>query len=131
MSWGSRLRDAFLVDFCSASTVERPLGDKALPPCVYESNKYEDVFTGLIKAGEDLGWHLLSADREHGNLALQRPWGLTTWGDTISINLLPIDRHSVRVDATSIARGEFFAWGRHARNIRRYFSDLDARVRLN
>ena len=130
MSWGSRLRDTFLVNFCSASTVARPLGDKALPPCVYES-EYEEVFTGLIKACEDLGWHLLSADREHGNLSLQRPWGLTTWGDTISVNLQPIDRHSVRVDATSIARGEFFDWGRHARNIRRYFSDLDARVQPN
>ena len=128
MSWGSRLRDAFLVNYCSASTVERRFGDEALGPCVYQS-EYEEVFTGHIKASEDLGWHLLSADREQGCLSLQRPWGLTTWGDTISINLRPIDGDTVRVDATSIARGEFFDWGRHTRNIRRYFSDLDTRVR--
>ena len=130
MSLGSRLRDAFLVNFCAASTVEGAFGDKALPPCVYQA-EYQEVFTGLIKASEDLGWHLLSADREQGRLSLQRPWGLTTWGDTISINLRPIDRHSVRVDATSFAKGEFFDWGRHSRNIRRYFSDLDTRVRPN
>ena len=128
MSLGSALKTAFLANRSSASTTGGEPEHKGLPARVYQAD-YEDVFAGAIKASDDLGWHLICADRRRGDIAIQRPWGLTTWGDKISISLRAIGEHTVRVDACSYTAGELFDWGRHARNIRHYLLDLDTQVR--
>ena len=128
MSLGSVLKDVFLTNRSFASTIRLRPKNKSLPARIYQAD-YEAVFTGAIKASDDLGWHLVCANRTRGDIAAQRPWGLTTWGDRISISLQPIDEHKVRVDACSYAAGEFFDWGRHARNIRHYMMDLDTQLR--
>ena len=130
MSLGSVLKTALLDHRSCASTIgQRPKG-KGLPARVYQAD-YETVFAGAIKAIEDLGWRVVCASRTRGDLDVQRPWGLTTWGDSISITLRPIDNCRVRVDASSYTPGELYDWGRHARNVRHYLLDLDSRVRPN
>jgi len=128
MSLGSVLKDVFLANRSFASTIGLKPKSKGLPARIYQAD-YETVFAGAIKASDDLGWHLVCADRNRGDIAAQRPWGLTTWGDRISINLRLINSRTVRVDACSYAAGELFDWGRHARNIRHYMMDLDTQVR--
>ena len=128
MSLGSVLKDVFLANRSFASTIGLKPKSKGLPARIYQAD-YETVFAGAIKASDDLGWHLVCADRMRGDIAAQRPWGLTTWGDRISINLRLINSRTVRVDACSYAAGELFDWGRHARNIRHYMMDLDTQVR--
>ena len=128
MSLGSVLKGVFLANRSFASTIGLKPKSKGLPSRVYQAD-YEVVFAGAIKASDDLGWQLVCADRSRGDIAAQRPWGLTTWGDRISINLRLINSRTVRVDACSYAAGELFDWGRHARNIRHYMTDLDTHVR--
>ena len=132
MSLGSALKTAFLGHRSSASTIGQRPESKGMPARVYQAD-YEAVFAGAIKAIEDLGWRVVCASRTRGDLDVQRPWGLTTWGDNISITLRPIDKCKVRVDASSYAAigGEFFDWGRHARNVRHYLLDLDSQVQPN
>ena len=132
MSLGSILRAVFLTNRSFASIIGLKPKSKGLLSRVYQA-KYEAVFAGAIKASDDLGWNLVCADRNQGGIALERPWGLTTWGDRISITLQPIDSHKVRVDACSYAAsgGEFFDWGRHARNIQHYLLDLDSHIQAN
>ena len=128
MSLGSFLRKLLWTNYCDQTTVGRPPGDRGLAPRLYHTD-YDSVFTGLINACNDLGWHLVRANRDQGLVSLQRPWGLTTWGDAISVNLQTVDKRSIRVDVSSFGFGEFFDWGRHSRNVRRYLSDLDTWVR--
>ena len=128
MSLGSFLRKLFWTNYCDETTVDRPPGERGLAPRVYHVD-YDNVFTGLINAWNDLGWHLVRASRDQGQLFLQRPWGLTTWGDAISVSLRTFDHQAVRVDVSSFGFGELFDWGRHSRNVRRYLSDLDTRVK--
>ena len=128
MSLGSVLKTALLDHRSCASTIGQSPAGKGLPARVYQAD-YEAVFAGAIKAIEDLGWRVVCASRTRGDLDVRRPWGLTTWGDNISITLHPIDNSKVRVDASSYTAGELYDWGRHARNIRHYLTDLDSRVR--
>ena len=130
MSLGSALKTAFLNHRSSASTIGQTAEDKGLPGRVYQAS-FEDVFAEAIKAIDDLGWRVICASRNRGDLDVRRPWGLTTWGDNISITLRPIDKCKVRVDASSYTSGELYDWGRHARNVRHYLMDLDNRVRAN
>ena len=127
MSVKSLLRNLFLSNRSFASTIKVKPKGKGLPARVYQA-EYESVFAGAIRASDDLGWHLLCADRTRGDIAVERPWGLTTWGDRITISLRPVDKQTVRVEASSCACGEVYDWGRHARNIRHYLVDLDSQV---
>ena len=128
MSLGSFLRKLFWRNYCDRTTVGQPPSDRGFAPRVYDTD-YDNVFTGLINACNDLGWHLVRASRDQGLLSFQRPWGLSTWGDAISVSLQVVDQRSVRVVVSSFGFGELYDWGRHSRNVRRYLSDLDARVR--
>ena len=128
MSVKSLLKALFLSNRSFASTINVKPKGKALPSRVYQA-RYDSVFAGAIRASDDLGWHLLCADRTRGDIAVQRPWGLSTWGDRITISLRSVDNQNVRVEASSYAPGELYDWGRHARNIRHYLVDLDSQVR--
>ena len=130
MSLGSALKTAFLGHRSCASTIGRGPDGKGLPARVYQAD-YEIVFAGAIKAIEDLGWQVVCASRTRGDLDVQRPWGLTTWGDNICITLQRIDNSRIRVDASSYTAGELYDWGRHARNVRHYLVDLDNRIGLS
>ena len=128
MGLGSALKTAFIEHRSCASTIGRKPDGKSLPARVYEA-EFEEVFAGAIKAIEDLGWQIVCASRGRGDLDVRRPWGLTTWGDNISITLRPIDNARIRVDASSYTASELYDWGRHARNVRHYLLDLDSHVR--
>ncbi len=128
MSLGSALKTAFIEHRRCASTIGREPESKGLPARVYKAD-FEEVFAGAIKAIEDLGWQIVCASRRRGDLDVRRPWGLTTWGDNISITLRPIDNARIRVDASSYTACELYDWGRHARNVRHYLLDLDSHVR--
>ena len=132
MSLGSVLKAVFLTNRSFASIIGLKPKSKGLLSRVYQAN-YEAVFAGAIRASDNLGWNLVCADRNRGGIAFERPWGLTTWGDRISITLRLINSHKVRVDACSYTAtaGEFFDWGRHARNIQHYLGDLDSHIQAN
>jgi uncharacterized lipoprotein len=85
---------------------------------------FDQVWGATIEAVATLGWTVQESDKESGLLSARVSANLLTYGDAVTIRVVPQgDVVSVRVASTS---EQAYDWGKGGRNIEKLYASIEA-----
>jgi hypothetical protein len=88
------------------------------------SASFDEVWGATIESVANLGWTVKESDKESGLLTATAVANLLTYGDTITIRVVPQgEQVAVRVASTS---EQAYDWGKGAKNIEKLYSSIAA-----
>jgi len=84
---------------------------------------YDEIFQASLKSIKQLGWKLVSQDRETGEIKAETGITLWSWGEGISIHLAR-ETTGTTISVTSGSSFQLFAWGKNEQNEKSFHIEL-------
>jgi hypothetical protein len=92
----------------------------------YES-PYDNVFEASLRVIRQLGWSLISTDKEAGVIKARTSMSLRSWGEDIIIRLSKENMATI-VSVSSHAVFQLFDWGKSIENENLFHEELKKHV---
>lgn len=108
-----------LLSACTTTT--STMKADAAPPRTFAA-PFDQVWGATIEAVATLGWTVQESDKESGLLSARVSANLLTYGDAVTIRVVPQgDVVAVRVASTS---EQAYDWGKGGRNIEKLYASI-------
>lgn len=88
------------------------------------SRPYDEIFEASLGSVKQLGWRLISQNREVGEIKAQTGTTLRSWGEDIAIHLSE-EAVGTTISVLSEARFQLIDWGKNEENEKIFYKELE------